>query len=231
MDRKNISTVQLARWLKVSDSRIRQKFNKDVWDSLAELKAIAKETGYSLDSIITGEGFEDVSMVQEPSVNYLTIKRIPFYDIEATGGTNGSDVSAVMEPTGSIDIGDILRDSEAAIRMAGNSMMPGYPPGSVLGLIPKKNTSIIPGEVYVYEDEDGRHCKRLFYKDDDPQSDTYICYSDTTTKFDSGPRIGKLFYPPYELKIANIVRIFSVVGVIKRNSTGPVNYKYTPQAK
>ncbi len=152
-------------------------------------------------------------------------KRIPFYDIEASGGHNGGDVTAVTQPTGTIDIGDILRDSEAALRIAGNSMMPGYPPGCVVGLIKRQSLRIIPGEVYVYETLDGRWIKRLFYKNDDPASDTYICISDSVTKFETGPREGKLYYPPSELKADEIINLFTVVGVIKRNSNGMINYK------
>lgn len=234
MKSQKLTNKQLAEWLDVSPTRVGQKFSDDVWDSIDELKTIARHTGYALDAIITGKGFsvekskilalkDVVTQVQEPQTQLS--RRIPFYDIEATGGLNGGDVSPVSHPTATIDIGDILRDSEAAIRMAGNSMMPGYPPGCVLGLIAKKNKNIIPGEVYVYEDEDGRHCKRLFYKDDDPTSDTYICYSDSTLRFESGPRKDKLFYPPYELKMADIVRMFTVTGVVKRNTNGAINYK------
>lgn len=216
-----VGEKDIAATIGVTPQRVSQKFNQDNWDSVNELRDIAEFLGCDFMWLAFGDG----DGVSEPPMVYEGIKRIPFYDVEATGGANGADVTAVTQPTGTIDIGDILRDSEAAIRMAGNSMMPGYPPGSVLGLIPRKGKKIVPGEVYVYEDEDGRHCKRLFFKDDDPGSDTYICYSDTTTKFESGPREGKLFYPPYELKVKDIVRLFTVVGVIKRNANGVINYK------
>lgn len=228
LDRKKIANKEVAAWLDMTNSRMSQKFKEGIWDSVAELKVICEKIGVDLDWLITGEGRPEAnrSMVSESDSVYETnVKRIPFYDVEAVGGRNGGDVSSVTHSTGTIDIGDTLRDSEAAIRMAGNSMMPGYPPGSVLGLIQKNNKNIVPGEVYVYEDEDGRHCKRLFYKDDDLNSDTFVCYSDTTTRFESGPRKDKLFYPPYQVKIKEIVRLFNVVGVIKRNSVGDIKYR------
>lgn len=226
LDRAGITNKDVADWLGMTNSRLSQKFKAGIWDSVDELKVIAERTGYSLDSLITGVGFDgDLPVVMEAEQPAYGVRRIPFYDVEAVGGLNGGDVSPVAYATGTIDIGDFLRDSEAAIRMAGNSMMPGYPPGCILGLIPKKNKSITPGEVYVYEDEDGRHCKRLFYKNDDPSSDVFYCYSDTTTVFESGARKGKLFYPPYEIKADSIIKLFSVVGVIKRNSSGVIKYK------
>jgi transcriptional regulator with XRE-family HTH domain len=225
LSKKKLSDKDIAAVLDVSPQRISQKISSDNWDSLNELQDIAEFLKCDFNWLAFGTNTPPTA--QEPEVKGygVEVKRIPFYDVEATGGINGGDVSPVSAPTGTIDIGDILRDSEAAIRMAGNSMMPGYPPGCVLGLIPKRNKSIIPGEVYVYEDEDGRHCKRLFYKNDDPASDTYVCYSDTTTRFESGARKDKLFYPPYELKILDIVRLFTVTGVVKRNTNGVINYK------
>ncbi|MFN7610326.1 MAG: XRE family transcriptional regulator [bacterium] len=51
---RNLSDKDLATMLKVTPSRISQKFNNDIWDSLAELKKIAKHTDVDLDWIITG---------------------------------------------------------------------------------------------------------------------------------------------------------------------------------
>lgn len=240
--RKKWQDQELARKLGMSKAVLSQRFSKSNW-TLDEIKSICEWTGYSLQWIVDGYGPELDENLNEAIDNYIQqtskapvindgeilypakVKRIPFYDVEATGGINGADVSPVSNPTSTIDIGDFLRDSEAAIRMAGNSMMPGYPPGCILGLVPKRGAGIIPGEVYVYEDQDGRHCKRLFYKNDDPTSDVYACYSDTTTKFESGPREGKLFYPAYEVKADQIVKMWVVVGVIKRNINGAISYK------
>lgn len=155
----------------------------------------------------------------------LNVKRIPFYDIEASAGQYVAESGPTTLPAGTIDIGDILRDSEAAIRISGNSMMPGYPPGCVVGLIKRQSRSIQPGEVYVYETHDDRKLKRLYYENDDPNSDTFICYSDSTLKFESGPRAGLYHFPPYKVKIEEIINLFTVVGVIKRNANGYINYR------
>jgi phage repressor protein C with HTH and peptisase S24 domain len=52
----NISDKRLSMILNLSPGRVSQKFKADVWDSLEELKMIAKSTGYELDWIVTGQG-------------------------------------------------------------------------------------------------------------------------------------------------------------------------------
>lgn len=148
--------------------------------------------------------------------------KIPFYDAQAAAGNEGADTSPVTTPSGSIDVGDLLRDSEAAIRIYGNSMIPNYPPGCVVGLIRQTSSDIEPGEVYVIETANGRKLKRLFYKDDDPESDTFVLYSDNTLKFEGGSRHGKLAYPVSHLKKSEVIRLYAVTGVIKRNSNSAI---------
>jgi len=145
-------------------------------------------------------------------------KQIPFYDAEAMGGIAITEMSPIHAPAGTIDIGDLLHDSQAAIRIYGNSMLPNYPPGCVVGLIKCTTNFIEPGEIYVVETSDRRLLKRLFYKDDDTYSESFLCYSDNTMKFEGGSRAGKFAYPPFELKKEEIINLFVVTGVIKRNS-------------
>lgn len=141
---------------------------------------------------------------------------IPFYDIEAIAGTEyGADMTAITRPTSTIDIGDLLRDSRAALRVYGNSMIPGYPPGCVVGLVEKPDRYIHPGHVYVIETGNNRYVKRLYYSDDQKK---YVCVSDNTQIYEQGPMKGKYFYPLFEIPIDQVSRIFDVTGVVKRNS-------------
>lgn len=149
-------------------------------------------------------------------------KRIPFYDAPASASIVETDMSPIHAPAGTIDVGDLLHDSQAAIRIYGNSMIPNYPPGCVVGLSRVTNRFIEPGEVYVIETIDKRILKRVFYKDDDPDSDHVLCYSDNTMKFDGGARDGKYAYPPFNLPKSEIKNIFMVTGVIKRNSNSVI---------
>jgi hypothetical protein len=148
-------------------------------------------------------------------------KTIPLYDAPAIGGDTESDMTPITAPTGTIDVGDLLKDSQAAIRIYGNSMIPNYPPGCVVGLIKNEDSFITPGEVYVVETKTKRVLKRLFYKNDDPDSDTFACYSDNTLTFDGGARYGMPAYPIFYVK-RDEVKLFIVTGVIKRNENSMI---------
>lgn len=140
---------------------------------------------------------------------------IPLYDSEASAGGNAvMDMIPVSNPTGMIDVGDFLRDSECAIRIYGNSMTPNYPSGCIIGLRLVKDGIVQYGNVYVIETEDNRYFKRL-YKDDDGSG--YSCYSDNDMVFETGPRKGKHFYEPFTIPLTHVRRIFRVIGMIKRN--------------
>lgn len=146
-------------------------------------------------------------------------KSVPFYDVKATAGNVGADMTAISAPSGTIDVGDLLHDSESAIRIYGNSMLPNYPPGCVVGLVSITDSFIQPGEVYVIETTDGqRLLKRLFYKEDNADSDTFACYSDNIMLFIGGSRDGKIAYPPFNIKKKDVIKLFIVTGVIKRNT-------------
>lgn len=149
-------------------------------------------------------------------------KRIPFYDAEAVGGITETEMTPIHAPSGTIDIGDLLNDSHAAIRIYGNSMLPNYPPGCVVGLVKCDHNFIEPGEVYVIETRDRRILKRLFYPNDKPESEKITCYSDNIMKFEGGARHGQLAYPPFDIQKKEIINLFVVTGVIKRNSNSVI---------
>lgn len=151
-----------------------------------------------------------------------TKKQIPFYDAPAAGGITETEMTPIHAPAGTIDVGDLLHDSQAAIRIYGNSMLPNYPPGCVVGLAKVETGSIQPGEVYVVETKNERLLKRLFYKDDDPESDFFLFYSDNIMKFEGGARDGKLAYPPFLRHKREIINLFVVTGVIKRNTNSVI---------
>lgn len=149
-------------------------------------------------------------------------KTIPFYDAPAAAGLSETEMSAIHAPAGTIDIGDLLHDSQAAIRIYGNSMLPNYPPGCVIGLAKCRKSFIEPGEVYVIETADRRMLKRLFYKNDDPDSGIFTCISDNVMKLEGGARDGKLAYPPFDIPRDEVVNLFVVTGVIKRNANSVI---------
>lgn len=143
-----------------------------------------------------------------------TGKLIPFFDADAAAGTEYGMSMESARLTGMIEIGSVLRDSESAIRVYGNSMTPNYPAGCVIGLRLNTDSFIEPGHVYVIETRDNRYLKRVYYSDDRV---SFHCLSDNQMKYEDGPRKGKLYYQDFEIPINDVIRLHRVVGVIKRN--------------
>ena len=141
-------------------------------------------------------------------------KLIPFYDAEAAAGNSYEMDMLPSRPVGMIEIGSVLRDCESAIRFYGNSMVPNYPAGCVIGLKLHTDSFIEPGRAYVVETRDNRYLKRLYYTKD---KKAFHCLSDNTMKYEDGPRKGEFYYQDFEIPIEEVVRLHRVVGVIKRN--------------
>lgn len=178
---------------------------------------------------------EPDSQVEEPETTYherrfhkklnQDRRRIPFYDADAVGGTDSPDMAPVTQAAGSIDVGDLLDDSEAAIRVYGNSMIPSYPPGCVVGLIRVKTNIIEPGLVYVIETPDRRLLKRVFWKNEDQDTGILMLVSDNDIVFTSGARKGKPAFPAFYLPLADVVAMYEVTGSIKRNRNSAIIHR------
>lgn len=162
--------------------------------------------------LLTGEG--EMLKADEHQQSPLSGKLIPFYDANAAAG---NEYGMSMEPArraGMIEIGSVLRDSESAIRVYGNSMVPNYPAGCVIGLKLHTDSFIEPGRVYVVETRANRYLKRLYYNQD---RTCFHCLSDNQMKYEDGPRKGELYYQDFDIPINEVIRLHRVVGVIKRN--------------
>lgn len=143
-----------------------------------------------------------------------TGKVIPYYDAEVAAGTSYGMEMSQNRPAGMIEIGGLMKDSEFALRVYGNSMVPNYPAGCVVGLKQYNEHFIEPGTVYVVETTENRYLKRLYYNDD---RTALLCISDNHMKHESGPMEGKFFYPAFEIPFEDVQRLLRVTGVIKRN--------------
>lgn len=165
--------------------------------------------------LLTGEGemLKDAKPTEAESST--TGNLIPLFDAEAAAGSAYGVSMDAARQVGLIEIGSMLRDSEAAIRVYGNSMIPNYPPGCVIGVRQHMDSFIIPGKVYVIETRNDRYLKRLFHTQD---KTALRCLSDNTIKFDDGPMAGEFCFPDFEIPLDEITRVFKVVGVIKRNN-------------
>ena len=148
--------------------------------------------------------------VQEPVIDY--------YQIGANAGTPATgEVLPVHKNERNLIISDLFKGSQYAIRIAGNSMMPNYPPGSIIGIREIEDKVITPGSVYVVEKANDLWIKRLYYKNDSQDSGMFELISDNNMKVESGARAGKLAYPPFELDISKVRRLFKVTGIFKPN--------------
>ncbi len=168
--------------------------------------------------LLTGEGEMLKPSLPQKSATEESVfsgKLIPFYDAEVAAGTGyGMNMEAVTHPVGMIEIGGLLNDSESALRVYGNSMVPNYPAGCVVGLKTHSDSFIEPGSVYVIETAENRYLKRLYYNKD---KTAFRCVSDNHMLHDSGPMKGELYYPDFEIPFNEVIRLSRVTGVIKRN--------------
>jgi len=235
-----ISVQKIADKIDVDADRWRKWEEKDLTPRIEDATKIENFFGMPLEDIMKLKSIKKFLIVPHENleledsgdnINYLQKRRdlknthnrkIPYYDAEASAGIAETDMSPIHAPAGTIDVGDLLSDSQAAIRIYGNSMLPNYPTGCVVGLAKVNARVIEPGEVYVIETTDRRLLKRLFYKNDDPESKSVLCYSDNVMKFEGGARDGKLAYPPFDIPKSEIKNLYVVTGVIKRNTNSVI---------
>lgn len=167
--------------------------------------------------LLTGEGEMLKNGIAHETDNGTTIgsgRVIPYYDAEVAAGTEYGMEMMQTAPVGVIEIGGLLKDSEFAMRVYGNSMVPNYPAGCVIGLRQYNEHFIEPGTVYVIETEENRFLKRLYYSKD---KKAFRCMSDNHMKHENGPMEGEYFYPEFEIPFEDVRRLLRVTGVIKRN--------------
>ncbi len=168
--------------------------------------------------LLTGEGemlkeFQRTEVDDEPIIKKNrngNPRMVPFYDAETTGGYEGLVSSSNVEVNlrGYINAGDWFEGREtAAIRHVGNSMVE-YPDGCVLAVRGVREFRLlVPGRNYVIETDEYRVTKRV----QKGSSNTCIAlYSSNQEKYDDG----RLVYEPFEVEVADIRRIFSILGYI-----------------
>lgn len=139
---------------------------------------------------------------------------IPFYDAETTGGHNGrvSSSNSTSEMIGYIHAGGWFAGREtAAIRHVGESMTE-YPNGCILAVREVLDRNLlVPGKNYVIETSEYRVTKRIQHGS---SKDTISLYSTNQEKYEDG----RLVYEPFEVSLADVRRIFSVLGYIVNQS-------------
>lgn len=141
-----------------------------------------------------------------------------YYEIGANASTYYSgEILPVKKNEGSLRISELFRGSQYALRVSGNSMVPNYPAGAIIGIREIYDKQITPGSVYVIEKDNDLWIKRLFYKNDDQETGVFDCISDNTMKFETGLQAGRYCYPPFQIEIDKVRRLFKVTGDYKAN--------------
>ena len=110
----------------------------------------------------------------------------------------------------------LFKDSDFAMRVYENSMSPTYPSGCLIALKRNCDTYIQPGETYVVETCSNRILTRLYWNE---SKTAFECYSDNTDIHHTGPQKGEYIYAPFEIALHEVVRLFDVLGVIRRNTS------------
>lgn len=213
----NITLTQAADKLGVSTAAVTNLLNGKRNFGRNSAKKWSDVFGFSETYLLTGEGElrGHGPLEYEDDGSVLPGRLIPFYDVEvAAGNQYGMDMSPATTPMALIEIGNVLNDSEVALRVYGNSMVPNYPAGCVIGVKITHEPFIVPGSVYVVETKENRYLKRLYYSKD---KNALRCISDNTMLHESGSMKGEFVYPEFDIPISEVRNLWRVVGVIKRN--------------
>lgn len=212
--KNNLRKNQIAQYIGVSNAFITQLVNGSRGIPNDKLLKIIANPEWDT-SMFPNPLSESATSSPDEEINIISTGRvIPYFDAEVAAGTAYGMEMTQTKQVGMIEIGGLLKDSEFALRVYGNSMTPNYPAGCVVGLKQHQNSFIEPGTVYVIETGEDRYLKRLYYNE---TKSAFLCISDNHMKHESGPMTGKYFYPEFEIPFKDVCRLFRVTGVIKRN--------------
>lgn len=154
--------------------------------------------------------------LKEPSEAHL----IPLYDGVMTASVVSQELPAQAEATEMVNAGDWFRDATAAMRVHGDSMYPDYVSGSIVAMKEVHDKRLVVfGQDYMIETSEYRILKRL-QKSDDKQC--YLLCSTNTEVWEAGALKGRLIHEPFDIHLDSIVRLYQILGVVKRNHSSRV---------
>lgn len=223
IDFKGFEKIKYFESLGVAASNFRSSSLKSEAGGDVIAKILSLNPDLSSEWLLIGKGSmlkEDAQISKDLSMHYAREdkKLIPLYDGVATAGMHES---AILDPTHQpvemIDAGDWFRDATAAMRVHGDSMYPEYKSGSIAALREVKNKRLVVyGQDYLIETTEYRVIKRL-QKSDLPQN--WLACSVNEEKYVS---TGKLIHEPFDVHIDDVVRLYQVLGNVKRNQSSTV---------
>jgi len=106
------------------------------------------------------------------------------------------------------------------MRVHGDSMYPNYVSGSIVAMKEVFNKRlIIPGQDYMIETSEYRVLKRLQRSED---KQCYLACSTNLEIWEVGPQKGKLIHEPFDIHLDDMVRLYQILGSVKRNHSSRV---------
>ena len=167
---------------------------------------------------------EKYNVVSEPRDSHQKNNNlIPLYDgLVAASSNVNMDMSPQIEPVEYVDAGDWFRDATAAMRVHGDSMYPDYDSGSIIAMKEVINKRLVVyGQDYVLETTEYRVLKRLQKSDD---KEYWLLASANPETWVNGPLKGRLIHEPFDVHIDDVMRLFKVLGCVKRNESSRIVY-------
>lgn len=229
---------------------------RKVFDELKHLKKVKNQTDFG-NKMDYGKSYVSLLFQQDPPVSELVKKKLVnvfgisknWLDTEGKCDTdifgnplNGdagsvpfiaagfTDVFKPVAPVSQnkIDVGDMLKDSDAAFIVHEKGMEPTFPPGCLLGLKQNHDSFIQPGEAYLLLTKSSSVFRRVYYTED---RSSYLCVSDNFARYEDGHMTGQLIHPAFEVKAAEVLCLYDVTGMTMRSrnsaimgySNGPYN--------
>jgi hypothetical protein len=173
--------------------------------------------------LLTGKGsmLKTETEIVQPKIEVTSeIRLIPFYDGVMTASIVTQELPSQTEPVEMVNAGDWFRDATVAMRVHGDSMHPDYVSGSIIGMKEVFNKRlIIYGQDYMIETSEYRVIKRL-QKSHNPEC--WLMCSTNTEIWEVGAQKGKLIHEPQDIYIDDVLRVYQILGSVKRNHSSRV---------
>lgn len=145
---------------------------------------------------------------------------IPLFDGVVTASMTGTDLSSQTEAVEKVNAGDWFRDATAAMRVHGDSMYPDYHSGSIVAMREVNNKRLVVyGQDYLIETSEYRVLKKIYPSEN---KECWLLCSTNSEIWETGPLAGKLMHPPQDVLIDDIVKIYQILGSVKRNHSSRV---------
>lgn len=210
IDNKRVTSYYLSKATGVSQATIsRLKSDVTAKPSISTNKKIADYFNVNEEWLLTGEGemlnssMSHKEESSEPVISYTSGR--PYYNIDFIGGFDMVFCDSPITPEYNIDFAPYNRDGVVWCNITGNSMSPRISHGDIIAIkeVVDWQNFLIMGEIYALVTTTDLRTVKIIRKGSD------------STKFRLVP-VNKEEYDEQEISKSMILRIFEVVGCMKR---------------